>query len=424
MAIACLCLAAATRWFGWPAALPLTALSGAAAVLFARTYAGPRGGTISDRVAAAIDADAGLGGELRSASWFSGREQRDAWADYHVRRAADRLRGTDWSQLYPAVRARRAKLATSALVFCALALSITWPHPARVWPGSTTKAAAAAARRTQEPPLVEVALPELQKQLEALLASAESGTAPPAGTPATAAELRSLIASLTALRDAGKLKDLAHAMAPLATTTGGRSDDPAGEMKALADRAQKAAERPAVAPDVRETLQKVSEKMSDAARTAQSPREQTQQAASSKDAQKGDTAQSKGGGDVDEVSIQAVREADAGGGAGIIMMGSKDDASGKAAPGLGLGGGSDKRTDGGTMADLEAVLRREIIEASTDNPGENVQTEARRKTEHGEATVTYAHSAAGTFDRSRAVAPPAVPEGRRAAVQSYFIRKQ
>jgi hypothetical protein len=119
-----------------------------------------------------------------------------------------------------------------------------------------------------------------------------------------------------------------------------------------------------------------------------------------------------------------VSEAESGGGAGIIMMGNKDEAAGKAAPGLGMGGGSDTRTEGGRMADLEAALRRETIEASADNAGDNVQTEARRKTEHGQATVTYAHSAAGTFDRSRAVAPPPVPERRRAAVQTYFIRKQ
>jgi hypothetical protein len=76
------------------------------------------------------------------------------------------------------------------------------------------------------------------------------------------------------------------------------------------------------------------------------------------------------------------------------------------------------------MAELEAALRRETVEASMDNSGDNVQTEARRKTEHGQATVTYAQSAAGAVDRGRAVAPPPVPESRRAAVQTYFIRKQ
>jgi len=127
---------------------------------------------------------------------------------------------------------------------------------------------------------------------------------------------------------------------------------------------------------------------------------------------------------VDDASIQSVSEAESGGGAGIIMMGSEEDAPAKAAPGLGLGGGSDARTNGGQMAELEARLRRETVEASMDNAGDNVQTEARRKTERGQAGVTYSHSGAAAFERGRAVAPPPVPESRRTAVQTYFIRPQ
>ena len=85
------------------------------------------------------------------------------------------------------------------------------------------------------------------------------------------------------------------------------------------------------------------------------------------------------------------------------MMGSEEDAPAKAAPGLGLGGGSDARTNGGRMAELEAALRRETVEASMDNAGDNVQTEARRKTERGQAGVTYSHSGAGA--RSTAAVP-------------------
>jgi len=196
-------------------------------------------------------------------------------------------------------------------------------------------------------------------------------------------------------------------------------------MKAVADRARKAAERPAVAPEVRDALQKVSDDMADAANASQPPNDKAGQMVTAKDPQqKTDTAPGKKGGEVDDASIQSVSEAESGGGAGIIMMGSEEDAPAKAAPGLGLGGGSDARTNGGRMAELEARLRRETVEASMDNAGDNVQTEARRKTERGQAGVTYSHSGAAAFDRGRAVAPPPLPESRRTAVQTYFIRPQ
>jgi hypothetical protein len=267
----------------------------------------------------------------------------------------------------------------------------------------------------------EALLPDVQKQLEELLAAAENSTGAPAGSPMTAAELRGLLSRLNMLRDAGKLKDLARAMAQ---TPAAPTDDPAKEMKAIAERAQKAAQMPTLGPEARDTLQKVSDDMSDAAKAAEPQNAKATETTSTRTAQKSDPTPGKKGGDVDEASITAISEAEAGGGAGIVMMGAKDDAAGKAAPGIGLGGGSDARTNNGAMADLEAALRHETIEASTDNGGDNVQTEARRKTEHGEATVSFARSAAGAFDRGRAVAPPPVPESRRTAVQTYFIRPQ
>ena len=47
----------------------------------------------------------------------------------------------------------------------------------------------------------------------------------------------------------------------------------------------------------------------------------------------------------------------------------------------------------------------------------------RRKTEQGRSTVGFTQGAAGQFDKSRAAAPPPVPEARRSGVQSYFVRK-
>jgi hypothetical protein len=420
VAAGAVCVAAASRWRSWSPLIPLAVLAGGVLASFARTWLARRQRSVSDAGAAAIDRAAGLDGELRSAWWFACRETRDAWAEYHVHRAAMRLHGADWSGLYPAAAAPRAKAATAFLAVCTVALALTLPGRATPLPAASTGAPKSSAARSGSVSSTELLLPEVQKQLEALLAAAEKGQALPGSAPATAAELRSLLNRLDQLRDAGKLNDLARAMTPAA----GGANESAKDLESVADRAARAARQPAVAPEVQDALQKVSDDMADAAKAAKPPNDSAGDTASSKDSQKSTIAPGKKGGEVDEASIQSVSDAQEGGGAGIVMVGEQDDASGRAAPGLGLGGGSDKRTDGGRMAALEAALRRETVEASADQAGDNVQTEARRKTEHGTAAVGYSGSAAGTFDRSRAVAPPPVPESRRAAVQSYFIRHQ
>ena len=76
------------------------------------------------------------------------------------------------------------------------------------------------------------------------------------------------------------------------------------------------------------------------------------------------------------------------------------------------------------MAVLDAALRKETIEAYKDDTGEKTTQDLRRKTEKATATVAYAGIQPAAFDKGRAAAPPAVPENRRAALQTYFIRKQ
>jgi hypothetical protein len=389
-------------------------------VLLSRVWLGRRRHPISDAIAARIDETAGLGGELRSAQWFASRGSTNPWTEYHLRRTASRLAAMNWNILYPSNPAWRAKAATAVLALSTVALVVSLPERNRADAQDSVRTGRAPAPRAKGSAYADALVPELQKQLEALLAMAENGGTLQAGTPATASELRALLNRLGALRDAGKLKDLARAMAPASSG----AIEPSKAMTALAERAKNASQMPAVAPEVRDTLQQVSEDMADAAQESQRPPgENPGEASASRDARKSEAVGKKGG-EVDEASIQAITEAEAGGGAGIVMMGDQDDAAGRAAPGLGLGGGSDNRTNGGHMPDLDAALRHEIVEASADNTGENVQTEARRKTERGQATVGYAHGAAGTFDQGRAAAPPPVPEKRRAAVQTYFIRKQ
>jgi hypothetical protein len=105
------------------------------------------------------------------------------------------------------------------------------------------------------------------------------------------------------------------------------------------------------------------------------------------------------------------------------MMMAPHTGQGGGPPGAGVGGSGSEETAASSAAAIEVALKQEIVEASQDAPGGNVESEIRRKTEHANATVTFTSSAAGTFDRSRAAAPPPVPEARRADVQTYFIRK-
>jgi hypothetical protein len=103
---------------------------------------------------------------------------------------------------------------------------------------------------------------------------------------------------------------------------------------------------------------------------------------------------------------------------------SAGDAATKTSPGRGLGGGSDGEHEAARIAGLEAVLRRATIDANSEAAGQTLQTDVRHNTGRGEATSAFTHAAPGAVDRGQAVAPPAVPEGRRAAVQGYFLRKR
>jgi hypothetical protein len=124
-----------------------------------------------------------------------------------------------------------------------------------------------------------------------------------------------------------------------------------------------------------------------------------------------------------DLSIQFAKEANPGGGAGVMMMSDQQTDQGNGPPGAGVGGSGSQDT-AGTGTTIEAALKEELVEADQDNPGSNVDTDIRRKTEHGNATVAFTNSASGKFDRSRIAAPPPVPDARRTGVQTYFIRKQ
>jgi hypothetical protein len=416
-AVVCVLVGGIGRLAGWPPAVPLTVLAIAIAALGVFAYTTRLDRDVSDTAAAEIDARAGLGGELRSASWFASHDTRDPWIDHHLGRAAERVGAIDWTLLYPAVQARGAKVASGVLLLGALALSL--PLLGR---GGVLAGASAIASATGGPASMVVSLlpADLQKKLEELLRMAESGGRTSDGTPLSDAELRDLLSRLGDLKKLHGVQDIKQDAAASGSTT--RQD--AENLKALAERAKRASEMTSLSPEVRDALSQVADKLSELSDTAQStkPRD-PQDAIGGADAPKGDAAQSTRPGANDDMSVQAVKDPAAAGGVGVIMM-SSDNASRTSEPGLGLGGGSAPNNGGGHMADIGAALRRETIEAKEDAAGDNVDTEVRRQTDRGDATVAYANTAPRAFERGRSTAPPAVPENRRATMQSYFTRKR
>ena len=383
-----------------------------AAIGYALVARRPR--PVSDAMAMAIDADAGLRGELRSAGWFARAAGRNDWAQLHVTRAAERIQAIDWSLLYPGASAFRAKVVTAAFLAGAAALSLAIPErQSLLRPAAATAATVSRDARKPADPLDA----ELQQQLAELLAAAASGSLPDAEGVAANAELRELLQKLGRLTNAELLKALQRAMAEAPPA---RTKAAAANLQMLAERARRAADAGTLSKEMTDALEKLSDEV-ELARSQDGQSDEASESAAADGPQQGDAGQSSASSGMEEVSIQFAKGADAGGGAGI-MMSSPDAQQGSGPPGAGVGGAGGEEA-AASDAGIEAALKRETIEASQDNAGQNVETDIRRKTEHGDATVSYTGSAAAAFDRSRAAAPPPVPEGRRAGVQTYFIRK-
>jgi hypothetical protein len=413
VAFGVLALAALACWTGWPAIVPLAALGLSLLGLIVFRMAAARARPVSDAAAAAIDASAALGGELRSAAWFAGRP-RDEWAQLHVDRAARRVAAVDWAQFYPAPRPRRAQLSTLVIVGASVALALTIPE--RTGIGST---AAMASRRVPESGRVPsdalaMLTPELQRQLEELLAAAERGDGTNAEALAGDDELQALLNQLGQLRDPEVLEALARALANQDTPARTAAED----MQALAERAMRAAESTALPKEMQEALERLSDELQIAGA------EQARREAGDAPTQggEGDPAESKPGGSQD-VSIQFSKEADASGSAGMVMVNSPESRDSGGAPGGGVGGAGSDETAGAPGPAIEATLKQEIVEASQDSEGAEIESDIRRKTEHGDARVGFTNSAPAGFDKARTAAPPPVPEARRPGVQTYFVRK-
>ena len=408
--VAVLVLAGLGRWFAWPATVVVAALIVLAIALAAVAYVLRRPRPSTDAIALRVDRDASLGGELHSAHWFAESDARDEpWTAFHLERAADHANQVAWSDLYPRVNASKSWLATAVTVVATLAL--TFAVPARQ---SSLGAVAANTDGKTTSPLAMVP-PELQKQIEAMLAAMKDGLLSEADVKAALAKLDKDAMQLDPAMQA-KLAELLKAR---------KIDDEAKKAKGLAE-AEEAEEVAnfGLPEDVKWALEDM------AKRLANSPAERKtnaeNQSASSKSAEKGtgseqaETSESSSA----QMSLQMVREAAADQSQSQMMMGGGGGMGGD--PRTGAGGNSAQDAKAQAQALLIAqALKKETVEANTDALGTNVPKEdIRRKTEAGRSGMGYAKVAPmATFDTTRAVAPPAVPESRRPLVQSYFIRR-
>lgn len=418
LAAIALAVSAIGRFAGWPAAVPFVLMAAGLLVWVAWLALSTRTRPVSDVAASRLDADAALGGELRSAGWFAAQPVRDEWADLHVALAAERLARIDWLRVYPPVRAPRARAATAVLLFATLALTVVLPPRTS---SRATNASDQAAPGPHAPPPPDALPPELQKQLEALLAAAESGALDEGRPPSSllsAAQMRDLIGRLQQVSDRETLKDLAESMARLSGDPDLRGAD---ALKRLSDRAKQAANATRASREARTALEELARKLSEAAAAEEAAGAAAAAEIEDRVATGGDAAASA---KADDAAVQAVSEAPgAAEGAGTIMMSGDASRGGTAAPGFGMGGASGAAGADGTAAGLSEALRQELVEASKDTAGTNVQTEVRRRTEQGAAAVSFTHGAAARSDRTRAGAPERVPETRHSEIRRYFTRK-
>jgi hypothetical protein len=404
VAAATLVLSVVIHWLPASPLIPLIALAAASLLWSAIALLRRRVGPLSDHTAAAIDSEVRLGGELRSAAWFASHGTADPWAEFHLQRAASHLESINFADHYPPVRAPRVRIATGVMIAATIVLAVAFPQRPRARAARESTPLPTAAARKVPAVAVEGLPPELPQDLEELLSAIENEQLATL-RPGDAALLKTLN-TLQSIKDPQVLAALARALASDRI----QLDDKAA-MKDLADRAKRDASK-ASSSEIRDALDQLAKNLSN-------PESETDSASS----EKSDDAEQNGGVDL-AGATQSARDASAIAGIGMIAMSKQDSAQADAPPGIGAGGSSSSPDGGGTMPDIAKALRHEVIEAHEDDVSGDVHSEQRRKTERGSAATAYTGAAAGRSDVSRAVAPPPVPETRRAGVQTYFTRKQ
>jgi hypothetical protein len=403
------------RLLGWWPWLGAAAILAAALGLIAYFAVQARTRDTTDAMAAAVDTDAGLAGELRSAHWFEARPERDAWADFHVQHATQRARLVDWAGLYPAARAVQPWVITAVL--SALAVGLAFRMPGR---GQTTPSATAAIDTNDLP--TDGLSPELREKLAALIAQLNQAVADknPTSKDMALADLKNLMAKMDPAMQQ-KLADMLEKQAQAAAQAKKADPSAPAAERTAADAAQKPPD--GMPEDVKWALDNAAAKAAQSNDAPQKPG----QAGAQQAAKQGE----RGAG-----PPQAQQATDAAGlPATPMMRDSAEQQSGKLMMGGGPMGG-DSRPGSGPTSDaskgaaqallVAQALKKELVEASADALGENVDKEdLRRKTEQGQSSLGFTRVAAPrSFEPSRATAPPPVPEARRPLLFNYFIRRR
>lgn len=394
------------RLFGGPAWIGVAALLGGAVALAAYVYVQRRSRPTTDAIASAVDSDAQLAGELRSAHWFEAQGAEDNWVAFHLDRAIARAGAVDLSELYPRVRFGRSWIVTAVLAAGVVALGVR--VPARGGAGTQT-AMFAAGEPGAELPL------DLQRKLAALMAQLDDAALDKDAKAVSLAELKELMSKL----DPALQKKLASMLEQRALGA-----DPKTAQQELAKN-EGADVAKSATTDLPDDVKWALENMAAQAAQADDRRPGSNDPA----------AQTKPG-DAGAASLQAQAETGAkpDATAPIMREAATDDAGKKMIGGGGPMGGDSQPGAGKTNSNVKGAaeallvaqaLRKELLEASADALGDNVDKEdLRRKTEQGKSSLGFTRVALPrTFEPSRAAAPPPVPEARRPLLSKYFIRR-
>ena len=407
-----LLISLAGRFLRWPSPLTVGLMVAVIAGVALYTWITLRNRDTADAIAARVDRDAALGGELRSAHWFAAAPDRSDWATFHLERAADRASRVSWATLYPSTPNRKAWAAAAVCAIAAAILPISLPAPQAAVKTASGDPAAPVAPGDDEAAL-------LRAKLEALLANIKDGKM---GEAAAAADLE-MLKKLMAAVDPALQKKLDELLKKQPLGKDAQTKTKNLDEEDLAERGDNADSAAGLPEDVRWALEDLAARLANSNANRQT--NESNPAASQQTGEKGRGSSQAQNADAQagEQSVQMVREAAADPGAAKMMPGGGGMMGGDSR--AGAGGNEGNKTGSATPEQIALALRKELIEANTDTTGENVNKEdIRRKTEQGKSTIGFTRVAApSSYDASRATAPPVVPEARRSLLQRYFIRR-
>jgi hypothetical protein len=357
---------------------------------------------VTDAAATQLDADAGLGGELRSAHWFASHTESNDWTTYHVARAAERIDAVSWPAVYPPVKAARAWAGSAVLALSAIAIVLT-----SAWPSARSDAARRAGASADAPAGTQIPT-ELQKQIDDMLKAMEAGTLPMDAARQKISELRNALSELDPKMQAA----LAKAMKDQAMKAGEKSDPEAAK---LAARAEQAANDPSLPEDMKWSMKDLAAKLEKAGEHDEDPN-------ADKGTSKATQAQTGAAEAADKMqagAVQMTRSTSADSQSSQMMASTASPMGGNA-----RGDTNDAAKKANAAPFDLAALRKETIQADSDSEGANVLAEIRRKSEQSHSSLAFSHVAPlAAYDKSHAAAPPATPDAMKPLVKQYFVRK-